>query len=340
MKTENRPYIKAVDALRVIAIVGVILIHTTTKPLEASHYDLVHFQLSLLLNQLSRYAVPLFIIVSGFVLELNYDFHSSYTSFFKKRVTRIAVPYVFWSLIYYFFVFNNNHDNLIEVLATGNASYQLYFIPTLCIFYLIFPLLHKIRKIILNLPVLAGLGALEIFLMDKDYFVRQFNFSDPIRISILSFFFFIVGMYLARNKDKILQFIGRSKHVLVLSVPILAYYIFNEGFSRYLKIYNIEAFYSSWRPDILIYTLVSASLLFYLFDQKSYQYKLTEVLSKLSYLVFFIHVFILEEIWKYIGVNYYTIPGFDFILFGLVVGLSFGGAYLIHKIPHLRKITG
>ncbi len=41
---KEKLYIKAVDALRVISILAVVLIHSTTKTLESSHYDLVNFQ--------------------------------------------------------------------------------------------------------------------------------------------------------------------------------------------------------------------------------------------------------------------------------------------------------
>src|SRR5258706_27456 len=55
----------AIDSLRTISILAVVLIHTTTRTLEASGYDLNSFSLTLILNQLSRFAVPLFFMISG-----------------------------------------------------------------------------------------------------------------------------------------------------------------------------------------------------------------------------------------------------------------------------------
>jgi len=332
--------IKSIDTLRAVSILAVILIHTTTKVLEFTHYDLINYSFTLFLNQIGRFAVPLFFLISGFVLELSSEHDVNYWQYIKKRFSKIVIPYLFWSLFYYYLIYNQNHDNLIRVILTGNASYQLYFIPTLCIFYILFPLLHKIYKYIANIPVLVLIGATQIWLMNQDYNVRQFALPDPIRIFTLSYFFFILGIIAFRNKEKILEIADKIKYFLIVTTPILAYYIFKEGKNKYFKTYNIEAFYSQWRPSVLIYTLVLGVLLFYFFEKAKFQSRFIEKFSKLSYLVFFIHVIILEEIWKVFGDNLAGKVGFNSVFFILVASLSFGIAYLIHKIPNLNKLTG
>lgn len=337
----------SIDILRVMSILAVLLIHTTTRILEVTHYNLYAYPLTLFLNQIARFAVPLFFLISGFVLELSAGPEINYFEYFKRRFSKIVFPYVFWSLIYYYFIYNQNHDNLIRVILTGNASYQLYFIPALSIFYLAFPLLHKIYKVLASVPVLTILGSLEIWLMIQDYYIRQFAFVDPVRIAILGYFFFILGMVAARNKDKILEIAGRFNYFLIILTTGLAFYIFGEGMTRYFKTYNIEAFYSQWRPSVLIYTLSLGAVLFYAFEKSRREYELLEKLSKLSYLVFFIHVIILEVIWKLFGHNLFdSVSGniigkisFDMVFFATVAAVSFGLAYIIHKIPNLSKIT-
>lgn len=340
--------IKSVDIIRSISILAVLLIHSTTKVLEITHYNLNSTPFTLFLNQIARFAVPLFFLISGFVLEYSSSPDLNYWSYIKKRFSKIVIPYIFWSLIYYFLVYNQNHDDLIHVMLVGNASYQLYFIPTLCIFYLLFPILHKIYKYIANIWVVLVLGVSEGILMYHDYFVRQVAFSDPIRVFILAYFFFVIGVVAARNKNKILEIVGRFKYIFFTAVPVLTLYIFEEGRIRYFQTYDIKSFYSQWRISVLIYTLVLGATLFYIFGKSKFQFKLLEKFSGLSYFVFFIHVIILEEIWKYfgyklfdlIGKNIFGEVGFDSLLFICITIISFGIAYLIHKIPHLAKITG
>ena len=179
-----------------------------------------------------------------------------------------------------------------------------------------------------------------MYLMHQDYTVHQFNFVDPIRISILGYFVFILGMVAARNKDWILKMATKFKYVLVIAILASVLYVFEEGKNRYFQTYNIEAFYSQWRISVLIYTLVLAALLFYVFEMPKLQFKVIEVMSKLSFLVFFIHVIILEVAWNLFGKFVYMQPGFDILFFAVVSGVSFGVAYLVHKVPNLAKIVG
>ncbi len=343
-----KQYIQAIDFLRFLAILAVLLIHTTTRTLEAAGYDLAKFPFTLFLNQAARFAVPLFFIISGFLLEINVSEKFDYLTYYKKRFTRILLPYLFWSLIYYLFVYNQSQENFLTVILTGNASYQLYFIPTLCVFYLFFPLLHKIYRYLTSLPALALLGVTQVWLMNQDYFVKQFTFAEPLRILLLSYFFFIIGMAAAGHKEKIMAVTGKIKYALLLFLPLNIYYIFNEGYSRYLKTYNIGAFYSQWRPDVLIYTIILGITLFYLYEKRKFYSKIIENLSGLSFFVFFVHVIILENAWSFFakdlfGLLNYSAAGriiFDPIFFLTVTLGSFLSAYLLHKIPHLYRITG
>jgi surface polysaccharide O-acyltransferase-like enzyme len=343
-----RQHIKSIDYLRVISILAVVLIHTTTRTLETVGYDLNGFPMTLFLNQIARFAVPLFILISGFVLEISYNPKENYFSFIKRRFSKIFIPYIFWSAIYYFFVYNQNHDNFLKVILTGNASYQLYFIPTLCIFYLLFPFLYKIYNLISKWWSLTILGISQILLMRYDYFVKQFSVSDPLRVLILSYFLFIIGIVAARNKEKIFEIIRKIKYAFIVLIPSLAFYLFEEGRSRYFLTYDIKAFYSQWRPSVFVYTVLVSLILFYIFEKSKFQSMLMEKLSKLSFLVFFIHVIVLENLWAIFGKNLFNIFSkslggrifFDPIFFGMVAITSFFIAFILHKIPKLWRVTG
>lgn len=344
-----KQYIKSIDALRTISILAVVFIHTTTRTLEASGFDLRSFSFTLFLNQISRFAVPLFFIISGFLLEVNYsDEKINFLLYFKKRFIRVAVPYIFWSGIYYLFVYTLNQDNFIWVMITGNASYQLYFIPTLCIFYLSFPLLHKIRKLIVNKWVLIILLMIQIRLLYLDYFIKKFEFEDPIRITALGFFFFVIGMAMAHNREKIHSLVHKYKYILFPLTGFFAFYVFGEGLTGYLSTGNYLKYYSQWRPSVLIYTVLIGLILYKFFEKYNFQHGIISTLSKLSFLVFFVHVIVLEATWNYFGKSLFNWLSpdpfgkivFDFAYFGIVSASSFCLAYVIHKIPKLNKITG
>lgn len=346
---KQKLYNPVIDILRIISILAVIIIHTTTRTLETSKYALMRMPWTLFLNQAARFAVPLFFMISGFVLELNYHLHESYLTYLKKRFSRIIIPYVFWSAIYYYFVYNNNHGaGFISSLLKGDASYQLYFIPALLIFYLLFPLIHNFCNFLLNKWILLLFGLIQLSLLFYDYNIHPLQIYPPIGTAFLNFYVFFLGIVLARNQEKFKNFIKKWKFIFLLGSISLAVFVFCEGLGGYLKTQNYLTFYSSWRPSILIYTIVLSGFLYWVFDRKLKFANLIRKLSRLSFFVFFIHVIILETAWSLIGLKLLQMTNgsiiyniwFDPLYFLIITIISFSIAFVAHRIPYLNKLTG
>ena len=334
-----------IDALRFVSILAVVLVHTTTRTLETTSYALEKVPFTLFLNQAARFAVPLFFMISGYVLELNHSHNTNYLMYLKKRTNRILIPYVFWSAIYYFFIYNQNKDTFLGTLFTGNASYQLYFIPSLIIFYLIFPLIHKFYDIICNKWILLLLGILEVLLLYLNYDVQSIKLFYPLTVALLNYFYFIFGIFLAHNQEKVISLIKKFKLLLFAGSVFLASLIFYEGLTGYLKTHNYVMFYSQWRPSVLFYSIFAGGFLYWVFDRGFVNSGVIKTLSRLSFFVFFIHVIILETLWSLFfrnlfQINYVQQFWFDPLYFLLVASVSFGIAYIAHKLPYLSRLTG
>lgn len=344
----KKNYNPAIDTLRIVAISAVVCIHTTTKTLEASSYDLKRLSWTLFLNQTLRFAVPLFFMISGFVLELSYPFHASYLTYIKKRLSRIFIPYVFWSAIYYFFIYTQHNPSYISDLLVGDASYQLYFIPALIIFYIIFPFIHANYKIFANKWVVLFLGLTELALLSIEYYINPLPFITPIRIALLNYFIFILGVIGSHHHQKIIRFMQKWKLVIFSLTIASGLFVFFEGKNLYFATNNYLSFYSQWRPSVFFYTLFLTLSLYFLFTRWKFFPKLIKTLSRLSFFVFFVHVLILELIWRTWGSLLFHTTNthiaeniwYDPLFFGVIVSLSFGVAYLVHKIPYAAKITG
>jgi len=346
MMETKKQYRATADIIRIFSIFAVIFIHTTTRTLEASAFALQKIPFTLFLNQVFRFAVPLFFLISGFVLELNYHLHENYLTYFKKRLNRIIIPYFFWSVIYYFFIYSKNRDpNFLISLFRGDASYQLYFIPALLIFYLIFPFIHKYLKIIGNIWVMIFLFLIQMALLFYDYNIHQFLLFNPLRIVLLNYFLFIFGVVLSKYHHVFIRFINKWKFILLLGTIIFGYFVFYEGLNGYLSTHNYLAFYSQWRPSVLIYTVFLGGIFYWLFDKNIFNLSIIKTLSRLSFFVFFIHVIILEILWSLIGVKIFQLQfaqnlWWDPVYFIIVALISFSIAYIVQKIPYLSKITG
>ncbi len=343
-----KPYHPAIDILRIISICAVVLIHTSTKTIAASNNDIVNIPWSLFLNQSMRFAVPLFFMISGFVLTISHSYNAHYGMYVKKRLGRIVLPYVTWSIIYYFFIFTHNGNTLWYSLLEGTASYQLYFIPTLLLFYALFPLLHSQYRFIANKWVIIFLGLLQCGILAYEYYVHPIPIFLPIKTAMLNYFIFILGMIAAHHQAQLITFTKKWKYVLATTAIILMYSIYAEGKFFFLATHNYLSFYSQWRPDILVYTIVLGGALYAFFQQTSIPVKLIKVLSSLSFFVFFIHIIILGLVWDTIGQPLFDSTHglsiqnvfFDPLFFLIVCTISFTCAYIIRKIPYLSKVTG
>lgn len=331
-----------------MAILAVVLIHTTTRTLEASNAQILSFPFTFTLNQAARFAVPLFFLISGFVLEVNYPFHLSYLSYLKKRLSKIFIPYLFWSAIYYLFIYRTHGVDFISALLGGNASYQLYFIPTLLIFYLLFPLLHKLYFFLSKKFIFIPIVILELLLIGSDYYLRPLHIFYPIDIALLNFVYFIGGMIASHHISRLHMFAKRNLLFLFILTVASAAFTTLEGAYLYLKNSNYLDYYSSWRPVIFLYTIVLALLLWIFFEKSKRLQHTLHLMSKLSFFVFFIHVAILELYWSAYSHQLFELTKSnsvekvfsDVVFYVSVVITSYIVAYVIHKLPFLSKVTG
>jgi len=100
-----------VDLIRTIAIVGVILLHASNdltiqqmSILEIFRWTTVDFYQSI-----GRIGVPLFILLTGALL-LQPSKNESLSAFFKKRWSRIGLPWLFWGSAYFAWDFLVEHQ--------------------------------------------------------------------------------------------------------------------------------------------------------------------------------------------------------------------------------------
>lgn len=145
-----KPKLSEIDIVRAIAIIAVLIIHGTSGATQLP-LGTVSQALFFILNKASLFTVPLFIWISGVVLFYTYyDRWKPGMSrvFWTKRLQKIWIPYVLWSLFYYLYNQFMFHGNIrfdviyfFKLLLSGNASYHLYYMVIIVQFYLLFPLL-------------------------------------------------------------------------------------------------------------------------------------------------------------------------------------------------------
>ena len=143
MVNEVKKRIFYIDEIRALAILAVILCHTTSM-YSPFIYDFTKLAVPGFLNTFGLLGVPLFFMISGALL-LNREYTIS--GFFKKRFNRILYPFVFWmavTLLIQHFVLGANVSQLTKIFF-GLDRYT-WFVWVIMGIYLFLPVLNSFVK--------------------------------------------------------------------------------------------------------------------------------------------------------------------------------------------------
>ncbi len=99
---------------------------------------MIHTQPPAIIRPFINFAVALFLFLSGYLTPVNIN---DIFKFYKKRIFRVLIPYLIWTLIYT--IAHLNFDRLFVNLITTRASVAFYYIFVYIQFVLITPFLKK-----------------------------------------------------------------------------------------------------------------------------------------------------------------------------------------------------
>ena len=143
-----------VDLIRTVAIIGVILLHSANDltSQQMNWFEIVRWNTVTVYQSIGRLGVPLFLLLTGALLLQPSKLTEPIGVFFKKRVARIALPFIFWGAIYFAWDFLVVHkigtlpitqSNIIQGILTG-PYYQFWYLYLLLGLYLVTPILRAV----------------------------------------------------------------------------------------------------------------------------------------------------------------------------------------------------
>ena len=201
------------DVAKGFAIFVVVFVHATFLNLDKLH--VLTRELLMASSTLLAPAIAIFFFVSGFLGYRSYVKRKSFKMFESQRLKSILIPYVIWSTIYlllqievgyiikqpYHFTF----VNFAQKYLLGEAFLPFYYIIVLAIFYLLTPIISKMdlikMKKLLIVLFISGLTVMSLYFVPlyfgKEYVSSLMTYRDP----LAWMFFYVWGMYLARNDD-------------------------------------------------------------------------------------------------------------------------------------------
>lgn len=139
------------DLLRVFACGCVVMLHSIGGYINnTGMYGTRSWYLCIGLNEVVRVGVPLFLMMSGYLL-LRSEKSADIGAFYKKRLGRILLPFIVWDIVYFLYYHLTSGTTvsvgeLLGELINNGSAYHLWFIYTLFAIYLVTPFLRMIIR--------------------------------------------------------------------------------------------------------------------------------------------------------------------------------------------------
>ncbi|MCK2000075.1 acyltransferase family protein [[Brevibacterium] frigoritolerans] len=277
-----------ITKLRGVAILAVLMIHVTF-PLLYRNPDLKWWAGNMF-DGMSRFAVPLFLMISGAMLLHKEE---SIKSFFQKRAGKILLPFVVWSVIYFLYKSNGHFDPKLFVTQILGAKiyYHLWYFYILIPLYLFIPFIRKVVHFIPTSYILCySIISSSILTINDILGLSQMNlmiFTNPFSSGVS---YLLLGYAITRRDYEL-------KHFMKWGIISFLVIIFGTYFTTIWKGSFSEAFYDALGLPVMLYTIMIFILGKKLFKEESNTLpnKLLTSISTYSFGIYLVHPMLLNE---------------------------------------------
>ena len=220
-----------INNLRVVAMLMVVIIHTSSPVIMGyGHVLLKDWLWGDFYNGLSRFGVPVFVMITGALL-LPREYELS--DFLKRRLGRIIPPFILWSLVYVAYAWYNEDINftpdiwadiklVLHQLKYG-AYYHLWYVYMLIGLYFVIPVLSKFVRNATEKEVVYFLIVwLAVMFLAQPYLAR-FNPSLDMHYFLGYIGYLVLGYYLAAKQFSPKLTCGWLLLIFLLTLALIVY---------------------------------------------------------------------------------------------------------------------
>jgi surface polysaccharide O-acyltransferase-like enzyme len=344
------------DVLRVAASLGVVALHTIYISWIMFSYNTVPRGWWLtgdVVNSLFRWCVPIFVMLSGMLL-LDPAREEPISLFFRKRMARVLIPFLFWGVFYTFWSLRTIPEvlsrpgiyrDLAVGLVEGPVYYHFWFLYLIIGLYLVTPILRPYARNAGNSNLayflflwLMGTG---LYGLLGRFAHVEVGFSIQLAMGMAGYF--IMGFYL--NRIDVTMRRRRLLYLLALVAIAAAawgtYYLTARhagGFDDY--------FFGYLSPN----TMVVSAAVFLFFKYVRWDRLLAPSrpararllrLSEASFGIYLVHALILDILmYSHISASLiHPIIGIPLTVV-LTLVLSYAFVRLLQSLPYVRRLVG
>ncbi len=327
------------DILRIFATYAVVLLHIGSKRLGGGNREVF-----LIYDGLVRWAVPMFVMISG-TLFLDENYKLSISKMWRK-IFRLGTAFVFWTIIYCVFEKSRGSNSDIIRAYAVNGYWHMWFVFMISGLYIISPLLKEISKSITLtkyylvialiftsiVPTIKNIILPYTGLSDNIFVVAFFKNIDIMYMYFVMGFtaYFLLGHYL--NSIEI-----NRKNIYYFFVLGVIGFITNVHCNLRLNAQMVQTYNDCVYCSVVMECVGLYGICKYFFNNLN-----SSLLVKLSdccFGTYLVHLLYRELLDLYFGLNADTFNPIYWnpILALIIFSLSLATSFIIHQIPGFRK---
>jgi peptidoglycan/LPS O-acetylase OafA/YrhL len=345
---QTKKWLKEVDFLRGIAILAVLVIHTSWNSTMVNTSSALGI-FNVVITIFSRFAIPLFIFVSGMVLSRKYYYKLNKRDFYFKRLRSIIPEYIIFSAFYMLceIAYSGEIPSLNETIIkwlTGGYAY-LWFLVLILQLYILFPFIigmySRYNKKADYLLIIA-------FVIELAWASVDINVPKDVLFPT-GIFYLVLGIY---TYDHIFTYNLRSvkSYLVILSIilfSIIVFYPLILDMIKYGSFENIPNKYPVYSIAFsqLLYTAVIILMLnigIAFRDNNNMLISIIRIFGIYSFGIYLIHFFYRQLITMLlikIGITFNDISFYAVLFSGMLI-FSLATTYIISRLPFGEYIVG
>jgi surface polysaccharide O-acyltransferase-like enzyme len=345
--------IEGLDTLRAIAAIGVITIHISTPVVKMAYGgNMAYWWIGNVMDSAVRFAVPVFLMLSGATM-LGKEY--GVWEFYKKRILRVLVPFLFWMLVYWIFRWTSLQADqqpkefhaiikwAVNLFLSEGISKHFWYVYMILFLYLFVPLLGKgLRK--LPFPVILYLlfGWIILTFSLRNVPANFYCWSNHYWAKLLGYSQFsgylVLGFYLSKLNvmtNKLRGFAGLF-FVLTIALSAVGTYLL----SKHAHVLNLDLY-----GNTSLNTILQSTAIFLLIKDShihnQYLLPIQRGISSYSYGIYLSHIMIIGIFFQH-GIFWtmaYPLVSLPLILL-LTLLTSMLVIFILRKMPYGKYISG
>lgn len=331
-----------ISILNVLACIGVVILHT----FETGYTSDANFVFEVLIRAIAYCAVPVFFMITGATL-IDYRERYDTKTFFKKRLLKVIIPLIIWSIIYFIINFFKGKFSIndlsfkfvFEYFFLVKTNPIFWFFVVIIGIYLAIPVISLIpqesrRKAFLYIIIITFV--FNQFLTDLLYHLNlNYNYDLKFPLTYSGWISFIfIGYYIDKyeivKKHRVIIYVLGIIGFLTMVVPtIFISYHKNESCSWFDEYYDAPC------------VLYSASVFLFFKSKINNNQIVTKIMPFFNFVapttlgIYVLHIAIRDFLRYFYTYSYF---GMNLVLTLSILTICFIVVKIVQKIPGLRRI--